>query len=145
MTNDEAKAKKVKKLAVDDFDLESLKNREYTKTLKEVGPIIIDGKPYTLREMSGPLRDAYQQQLFTEFMSESEDENGETVMKQTKRDGLYAILISRSLFEEGTNIPMAYVEAYALPADMQTDLYMGARKISNLDRKKADKDAAKNS
>lgn len=123
----------------DDIDLAEIEGHDFDTTLQEV-KFKIKGEGYILREMPGTLRDAWQKQLFEEYMVREGD-----VMVTKKHEGLYAILLIRSIFREATGEPMEFAFACSLPSRLQTNLYLAARKISKLDVKRAKKEAAKNS
>jgi hypothetical protein len=121
-----------------EFDLKSIEGQDFDDTLKEIH-FTIKGKPHILREMAGTLRDQYNDELFSEYMRR----DGDTWVT-FKHDGLYAILLSRSIIgPDGNFISMEVAKNY--PSDLQTKLYLAARKISHLDVRKAKAEAAKNS
>lgn len=121
-----------------DFDLSTIEGKEFTSTLQEVR-FTLDGQPHILREMSGTLRDQYNTKHFGEFM----ERQGDTFVVK-KYDGLYANLLAFSIYGPDGKL-MEFERAKNLPSSLQSDLYLASRKISKLDRKKAVKDATKNS
>jgi hypothetical protein len=90
-------------------------------------PVTIDGKKYTLRELTGKQRDAH---LTASGKRIQFDATGKPV-RVNEFDNHQAELIALALFtENGESVPLATIEQW--PARVQTALFNKAREISGL-------------
>lgn len=92
-------------------------------------------RKFTLKELSGPLRDKYLNFQQTKFKFTA-DGKSQTIKDVT---GLYTKLIAESLFDEnGNSVPESVIDTWSSSA--QSELFKLAQKLSGLDNK-AEEDA----
>lgn len=118
--------------------MEALK---FTLTLKTI-PVEIDGRKYTLKELTGKQRDAY----LTKNSAKMKFVKGKPA-GLTTFDGVQTDLLTECLFDEKNQLVTA-AEMANWPAHVQEQLFTEARKLSNLRQEKQaeedDEEQAKN-
>ena len=98
---------------------------------KEI-PVILDDKPFKLKELSGKQRDEFLNNLGKRM----EYVEGK-VAGMTNYEGLQAALVSLCLHDEnGEQVPESVVQDY--PAIVQSKLFKAAQELNGLDEKAMD-------
>jgi hypothetical protein len=104
-------------------------NLEFTTTLKSV-PVKIDGKDYTLTELTGKERDAYNTESAKRLKMEL-DAKGRATPIVRNFDGYQTELITMALVDAaGNHVPEDIIAGW--PASVQAALFRKARELSGL-------------
>lgn len=99
---------------------------EFTLQLK-TRPVVLDGKKYTLSELSGQTRDAYLSKSSSNLVV---DETGKATGLKTFM-GHQSDLLSQVLTDEhGTQVPATTIDAW--PASVSNALFRAARELNGL-------------
>ena len=104
---------------------------EFTLKLEEI-PVILDGKEYTLRELTGQQRDAYMDDMNKRMRYVGGKAEG-----FTKFEGLQAGLLAKCLFDsEGKNVSEKTIQMY--PSHVVQALFAKAQELSGLNESGAE-------